>query len=151
MSTNYSLRGLEGKRVFGEGLIKGLGITIKRFLEPNLTEYYPEFKPKLPSRTRSSMVLEPERCIACGLCVNACPNQVINLTSEKDEKNRKTLKTYKMNMGRCLLCGLCTQSCPTGALKLSQEFENAVYHREELLWDMIARSKQSNTPSGKVE
>jgi len=137
--------------VFGKGLIEGLRITIKRFVGPNLTEYYPEVKPNLPLRTRSSMALKPEKCIACGLCVNVCPNQVINLGSEKDENNKKVLKTYVMNMGRCLLCGLCTEACPTKALGLSQEFENAVYHREELLWDMMARSKQSNTSSGKVE
>lgn len=151
MFTIYSLRGLEGKRVFGKGLLKGLSITIKRLYGPNLTEYYPEVKPILPSRTRSSMVLEPEKCISCGLCVNACPNQVINLTSEKDEKNKKVLQTYHMNMGRCLLCGLCTEACPTKALKLCQVYENAVYHREELLWDMMARSKQANISSGKVE
>ncbi|GAB6154690.1 NADH-quinone oxidoreductase subunit I [Desulfosporosinus burensis] len=128
--------------MFGEGLLKGLSITIKRFLGPNLTEYYPEVKPNLPARTRCSMVLEPEKCISCGLCVNACPNQVIDLTSEKDEKNKKVLQIYHMNMGRCLLCGLCTEACPTKALKLCQVYENAVYHREELLWDMIARAMQ---------
>lgn len=136
--------------MFGEGLLKGMSITLKRFLGPNLAEAYPEVKPKLPPRTRSSMVLEPGKCIACGLCVNVCPNQVINLTSEKDENNKKVLKTYYMNIGRCLLCGLCTEVCPTKALILSQEFENAVYHREELLWDMIERSEQSNKSSGKV-
>lgn len=137
--------------MFGEGLLKGMSITLKRFLGPNLAEAYPEVKPKLPPRTRSSMVLEPGKCISCGLCANVCPNQAINLTSEKDENNKKVLKTYYMNIGRCLLCGLCTEACPTKALKLCQVFENAVYHREELLWDMIARAKQSNTSSGKVE
>ena len=136
--------------MFGKGLLKGLSITIKRFLGPKIAEGYPEEKPTLPLRTRSSIVLEPEKCISCGLCVNVCPNQVINLTSEKDENNKKVLKTYYMNFGRCLLCGLCTEACPTSALKLSQEFENAVYQREELLWDMIARSKRSNKSSGKV-
>lgn len=136
--------------MFGKGLIKGLSITLKHFLGPNLAEGYPEVKPNLPLRTRSSMVLEPEKCISCGLCINVCPNQVINLTNEKDENNKKVLKTYHMNIGRCLICGLCTEACPTGALRLSQEFENAVYHREELLWDMIELSKHLNKPSGKV-
>ena len=136
--------------MFGKGLLKGLSITLKRFVGPKLAEAYPEVKPNLPLRTRSSMALEPGKCIACGLCVNVCPNQVIKLTSEKDENNKKVLKSYDMNIGRCLLCGLCTEVCPTSALKLSQEFENATYQREELLWDMIARSKQSNKSSGKV-
>ena len=136
--------------MFGKGLLKGLSITIKRFLGPKIAEGYPEEKPILPPRTRSSIALEPGKCISCGLCVNVCPNQVINLTSEKDENNKKVLKSYYMNIGRCLLCGLCTEVCPTSAIELSQEFENAVYQREELLWDMIARSKQSNMSSEKV-
>ena len=137
--------------MFGKGLLKGLSITLKRFLGPNIAEGYPEEKPKLPPRTRSSMVLEPGKCISCRLCINVCPNQVIDLTSEKDENNKKVLKTYTMNIGRCLLCGLCTEACPTGAIGLSQEFENAVYQREALIWDMIERSKPLNKPSGKVE
>ena len=136
--------------MFGKGLLNGLGITFKHFVGPNLAEAYPEVRPNLPPRTRSSMVLEPGKCIACGLCVNVCPNQVINLTSEKDDNNKKVLKTYYINIGRCLLCGLCTEACPTKALRLSQEFENAAYQREELLWDMIARFKQSNKSSEKV-
>lgn len=136
--------------MFGEGLLKGLSITLKYFLGPNLAEGYPEVKPQLPLRTRSSMVLDPGKCIACKLCGNVCPNEVINLTSEKDENNKRVLKTFEMNIGRCLLCGLCTEVCPTKALVLSQEFENAVYHREALLWDMIERSKQSYKTSGKV-
>lgn len=130
--------------MFGKGLLKGLSITIRRLYGPNLTEYYPEVKPVLPVRTRSSLALDPEKCISCGLCANACPNQVINLSSEKDEQNKKRLKTYQMNMGRCLLCGLCTEVCPTKALTLCQVYENAVYHREELLWDMLARSQQGS-------
>jgi NADH-quinone oxidoreductase subunit I len=141
---------LEGEIVFGKGLLKGMSITLKRFVGPNLAEGYPEVKPNLPPRTRSSMALKPEKCISCGLCVIACPNQVINLSSEKDENNKKVLKTYVMNISRCLFCGLCTEACPTKALYISQEYENAVYHREELLWDMIERSKQSNKSSGKV-
>jgi len=127
-----------------------MNITLKRFLGPNLAEAYPEVKPHLPLRTRSSMVLDPEKCISCKPCANVCPNEVINLTSEKDENNKRVLKSYEMNIGRCLLCGLCTEVCPTKALVLSQEFENAVYHREALLWDMIERSKRLTMPSGKV-
>jgi NADH-quinone oxidoreductase subunit I len=129
--------------VFGKGLFTGLGITLKRMLGPNITEYYPEEMPKLAPNVRSSMGLEPEKCISCSLCAMACPNKVITLTSEKDENNKKVLKTYEMDLGRCLFCGLCTEACPTSALKVTQEFENAVYHPEHMKWDMIERSKRN--------
>ncbi len=129
--------------MLGKGLFTGLGITLKRMLGPNITEFYPEEMPNLPTTVRSSMGLEPEKCISCSLCAMACPNKVITLTSEKDENNKKVLKTYQMDLGRCLFCGLCTEACPTSALTVTQEFENAVFDVDDMKWDMIQRSKQN--------
>lgn len=128
--------------MFGKGLLKGMGISLKRMLGPNITEYYPEEMPNLPPRVRSSMGLIPEKCTACGVCANACPNKVITITSEKDESNKRVLKGYTMDAGRCLFCGLCTEACPSKALKVTQEFENAVYDAEDLQWDMIKRAQR---------
>jgi len=133
--------------VFGKGLLQGLGITFKRMVGPNITEFYPEEKPNLPTRVRSSMGLDRDKCISCNMCAMACPNSVIKLTSEKNEANKKVLKTYHMDVGRCLFCGLCTEACPTKALKVTQEFENAVYEPEDMQWDMIQRAERK----GKVE
>jgi len=127
--------------VFGKGLLKGLGITFKRMVGPNITEFYPEEKPNLPTRVRSSMGLQRDKCIACNMCAMACPNGVIKLTSEKDENNKKKLKSYHMDVGRCLFCGLCVEACPTKAITVTQEYENAIFEPEDLKWDMIARAE----------
>lgn len=136
--------------MFGKGLLTGLGITLKRMLQPNITEFYPEERPKLPPRTRSSMGLDPDKCISCNMCANACPNKVITLTSEKGENNKRVLKTYEMDVGRCLFCGLCTEACPTGALTVTQQFENAIYDADELKWDMIKRAHKSGGKEGQA-
>lgn len=129
--------------MFGKGLLTGLGITLKHMVGPKITEFYPEVKPNLPTRVRSSMALQPDKCIACSMCAMACPNEVIKLTSEKDENTKKkVLTSYNMNVGRCLFCGLCTETCPTQALTVTQEYENAVYEVEDLQWDMIARAER---------
>jgi len=128
--------------VFGKGLLQGLGITFKRMVGPNITEFYPEEKPNLPTRVRSSMGLERDKCISCNMCAMACPNSVIKLTSEKNEANKKVLKTYHMDVGRCLFCGLCTEACPTKALKVTQDFENAIFEAEDMHWDMIQRAER---------
>ncbi|MDR3542796.1 MAG: NADH-quinone oxidoreductase subunit I [Desulfosporosinus sp.] len=129
--------------MFGKGLLTGLGITFKRMVGPNITEFYPETKPKLPTRVRSSMGLEREKCISCNMCAMACPNAVIKLTSEKDETtNKKVLKSYHMDVGRCLFCGMCADVCPTKALTVTQEYENSVYEPEEMQWDMIKRAER---------
>jgi len=128
--------------VFGKGLLQGLGITFKRMVGPNITEFYPEEKPNLPTRVRSSMGIQREKCISCNMCAMACPNGVIKLTSEKDENNKKRLMSYQMDVGRCLFCGLCVEACPTKALTVTQEYENAVYEPDDLKWDMLKRAEQ---------
>ena len=136
--------------MFGKGLFTGLGITLKRMLGPNITEFYPEEMPKLPPRTRSSMGLHPDKCISCNMCANACPNKVITIRSDKGETNKKVLKSYQMDVGRCLFCGLCTEACPTGALHVTQQFENAIYEPDKLKWDMIQRARQSGGKEGQA-
>lgn len=128
--------------MFGKGLLQGLGITFKRMVGPNITEFYPEEKPNLPTRVRSSMGLQRDKCISCNMCAMACPNSVIKLTSEKDENNKKMLKTYQMDVGRCLFCGLCVEACPTKALTVTQEYENAVFEPDKMQWDMLKRAEQ---------
>jgi len=129
--------------VFGKGLLTGLGITFKRMVGPNITEFYPETKPNLPTKVRSSMGLQRDKCISCNMCAMACPNGVIKLTSEKDETtNKKVLKSYHMDVGRCLFCGMCAEACPTKALTVTQEFENSVYEPEDMQWDMIKRAER---------
>ena len=128
--------------MFGKGLLQGLGITFKRMVGPNITEFYPEEKPNLPTRVRSSMGIQRDKCISCNMCAMACPNGVIKLTSEKDENNKKRLMSYQMDVGRCLFCGLCVEACPTKALTVTQEYENAVYEPDDLKWDMLKRAEQ---------
>jgi NADH-quinone oxidoreductase subunit I len=76
------------------------------------------------------------------MCVNACPNSVIKLTSEKDENNKKRLTSYHMDVGRCLFCGLCVEACPTKALVVTQDYENAIFEPDEMKWDMLKRAEQ---------
>jgi ferredoxin len=48
---------------------------------------------------------DPEKCVLCEACVEACPVDAISLTDE-------TVKTDTM---LCLRCCACTRVCPTGA------------------------------------
>jgi NADH-quinone oxidoreductase subunit I len=75
-------------------------------------------------------------CIACDLCALACPEHLIVVSSERNEKTRrKELTNFTYDLSRCMFCGLCEDACPTDALELTQDFELASYTREGQIWD----------------
>ncbi|MGD8561413.1 MAG: 4Fe-4S binding protein [Desulfarculaceae bacterium] len=51
------------------------------------------------------MILEPDKCNACGLCARECPLQAITMVDDLPEFG-----------GKCVTCGLCLGLCPTGAI-----------------------------------
>ncbi|MCL2135538.1 MAG: hydrogenase iron-sulfur subunit [Candidatus Bathyarchaeota archaeon] len=51
--------------------------------------------------------INPDKCIKCGLCVNACPYNAI-----KHEKN----KPANINTASCHGCGTCVAECPAHAI-----------------------------------
>lgn len=135
--------------MFGEGLVKGLSITLKHFFGKTITEQYPDVRPNLPKRFHGSFYLDNPKCIACGICANSCPNRVISLTTIKDENNKKKLDSYKMDVQYCLWCGLCVESCPTKAIQFTPKFESATYSRKDILLDLF-KPGEATAPSGEA-
>jgi len=123
--------------MFGQGLLKGLGLTWHLFFGKAITEQYPERRPNLPPASHGSLHLDKDKCTACSLCANACPNKAILLESERDEEKKRYLTGYKIILGQCLFCGLCVESCPQGALTWKPDFELACYHYEDTIQDLL--------------
>jgi NADH-quinone oxidoreductase subunit I len=131
------------RKVLFIDLIEGLWVTF-RYQQPKYiyTEQYPAERPKIAERYRGAPRLNtnPETgetlCIACNLCALACPENLIVVGSERDEKTRrKVLTTFTYDTSRCMFCGLCEDACPVDALELTQDFELASYSREGAIWD----------------
>lgn len=130
-----------GGKMQGTGLLKGLGVTIKRYFSPKVTQAYPEVKPNLPPLVKSRFLLEAEKCIACGICAKACPNKVITVGSRRDENKKRILTSYDMNLQYCLYCGLCVESCPTQAIIIDQDFELSVFNRESTKQELFREAE----------
>lgn len=126
-------------------LLTGLKVTGKEFFTKKVTEQYPENRNTLVmfDRFRGTLVMPHDenghnKCIACGLCQMACPNDTIHIitetiTDEETGKKKKVLVKYEYDLGACMFCQLCVNACPHNAIKFDTQFEHAVYTREKLI------------------
>ena len=60
----------------------------------------------------TNRVIDTEKCIGCGKCVNDCINQYLILISYENGKKKASFK----ERGRCLECGHCNAICPQNAI-----------------------------------
>ncbi len=56
---------------------------------------------------RQGYTVDPEACVGCGLCIQECPVEAIQLGSDSKAS---------IQVGLCTGCGRCAQVCPRGAI-----------------------------------
>ena len=111
-----------------------LGIAMFTFIKKVIktgtaTSSYPLEPIAVDKNFRGKPEQNPQQCIGCAACVNACPSNA--LTVETDLATGEL--AWEFNLGRCIFCGRCEEVCPTAAIKLSQEYELAVWKKEDFL------------------
>ncbi len=127
----------------GSGLLKGLGVTLRTFLRPSVTQEYPDEKPSLPARSRGVIALKEENCTVCMACARACPDWCIYIESHKEvvppkepgarPRTRNVLDRFAIDFALCMYCGLCVEACPFDALFWAPYFEYSTYEVKQLL------------------
>ena len=68
-----------------------------------------------------------EQCVACGICVEKCPVNVISMQAEK----------AKINIQECIRCGTCHGVCPQEAVRHDGE------KTPELIKANVEKTKES--------
>ena len=127
------------------GLLKGLGVTFKTMLEPNVTVQYPHEKEAPPTRARGVIALHEENCTACMLCSRSCPDWCIYIEAHKVKapprraggkpRTVNALDRFDIDYALCMYCGICVEVCPFDALFWSPEFEYSEPKIADLLHD----------------
>ncbi len=127
-----------------KSLVTGMDVTIGEYVTPKVTEQYPENRntQHISARHRAMLVMPHDengknKCVACTMCENACPNGTIKIKSTMvttaDGKKKRLLLDYQYDLGECMFCQLCVNACNFGAIKFTNEFEQAVFDRSVLV------------------
>ncbi len=133
-------------------LAKGMSVTFREMISPDITENYPDEPPTFEQRFRGLHVLQRdenglEKCVACFLCAAACPAQCIYIeAAENTDQVRisggeRYAKAYNIDYNRCIFCGFCVEACPTDAITHGHGFELASYNTSTLVYrkeDLLA-------------
>jgi ferredoxin len=68
-------------------------------------------------RCFDNVMLQPELCILCGLCVDVCPHNCITIVrADHAGAGTAAQSALLLDESLCIRCGLCVNRCPPGAL-----------------------------------
>lgn len=65
------------------------------------------------------VVIDQDRCKGCGLCVHACPKNVLELLAEKLNK-KGYHPSAPVRSQDCIGCAICALFCPDVAITVSK-------------------------------
>lgn len=58
----------------------------------------------------STLSLDVDKCIGCGMCAMVCPHRIFEIRDKK---------AVIIDFDACIECGACAQNCPTEALSVT--------------------------------
>ncbi len=74
----------------------------------------------------TSLRLDEEACVGCGLCETVCPHGVVQLNQRK---------AHIVDLNGCMECGACALNCPTQAIRVQPGVGCASYIIKDWLKD----------------
>ena len=74
------------------------------------TLMYPVVPREWEERTRGSVSIDGDNCIACGICANACPTNAIDIDKAEGK--------WTIQRMQCIQCSACVDGCPKKCLTM---------------------------------
>ena len=117
-----------------KSLVHLLPELVRTLFGRRVTVRFPFAPLELPTCFRGKVVIQPDLCAGCGLCVRDCPAFALELVRESREQ---FLLIHHHD--RCAYCGQCEDSCRQGAIELVNEFVQATSQRDLLTQVAVER------------
>lgn len=88
------------------------------------------------------------KCTGCKNCEVACPNASIRVVTRIGEVTEdREVDRFIWRMDSCMYCNACVQACPFDAIEMGHDYENAVYDRRLLVYNL---NRQAGPPASLV-
>lgn len=98
---------------------------------------------RIADRFRGLLGFDEPKCIACLLCMQVCPIDVIAVEGVRIEGRKgKAPLTYTVDYAKCMFCGLCVEICPTDAVFFTRQFEAATFDCGALVKEFISTGER---------
>ncbi|MBW2568367.1 MAG: 4Fe-4S binding protein [Deltaproteobacteria bacterium] len=68
------------------------------------------------------LIIDSDRCKGCGLCVEVCPQKVLEISSEINAKGY--FPVYQARPEDCIFCATCCLMCPDVAITISENVQD---------------------------
>ncbi|SHN52276.1 4Fe-4S dicluster domain-containing protein [Desulfovibrio litoralis] len=102
-------------------MFKFLKILGRNLKQGPSTQIFPLGEAPTPKRFRGRVVVDPSKCVGCGICKHVCAGRAINIEPDKNKQGY----SFSVWHNTCALCGMCRHYCPTKAITLSNDWHNA--------------------------
>ncbi len=80
--------------------------------------------------------VNPQTCVGCGLCAQACPYEAITLEKTNVPFRGKELTIAQVNTEKCMACGLCASVCRSTSIELAAAVSSEAFIEDLQHWMM---------------
>jgi len=72
-------------------------------------------------------LIDRDRCKGCGICVDSCPKNVLEISDELNTKGY--FPAFQARPDDCVFCAICCTMCPDVAIAISEIEEEKAAQR----------------------